>query len=155
MQRQIHALVLEDVDASLPGLRAGFADGSASGSGYEKVAAASAQLGSLLAQLGIVLDCAVVTTARSATPNAFRPGFALRWPVATTRLTRLAVRRVEVVPFAPGMSVEEAEREREQRGEVVRRGRVEVWRVGGAGQGETGGCVVRVGRGVHIERDER
>lgn len=71
-------------------------------------------------------------------------------------MTKLAVRRVEVLPFAPGISVEEAERERDRRWDVVKRGRFECWKVGlgreEKGKGKEGeGFVFRVGRGVEIE----
>ena len=73
------------------------------------------------------------------------------WPQGSP-VTRLAVRRVDVVKFAPGISVEDAEKERVQRWEVVSRGRFECWRVGvGARDGE--GFVFRVGKGIEMERD--
>lgn len=60
-----------------------------------------------------------------------------------------------MVKFAPEMSVEQAEGEKGQRGEVVRRGRFEAWKVGAGPGQETGeGFVFRVGeRGVEIERE--
>jgi hypothetical protein len=67
--------------------------------------------------------------------------------------TRLAVRRVEVLKFAPAMSVEEAEAERAQRWDVVRKGRFECWKVG-LGSRESEGFVFRVGdRRVDVERE--
>lgn len=62
-----------------------------------------------------------------------------------------------MVKFAPGMSVEQAEGEKGQRWEVVRRGRFECWKVGGSGgEGTRGeGFVFRVREeGVEIERKE-
>lgn len=69
-------------------------------------------------------------------------------------VTRLAVRRVGVVKFKPQVSVEEAEAERAQRWDVVRRGRFECWKVGvGSKDGE--GFVFRVGeKGVDVERED-
>jgi hypothetical protein len=45
-------------------------------------------------------------------------------------LTRLALRRVDVRPFAAGLSIDEAEAEREKRWEVASRARFECWKVG-------------------------
>lgn len=143
--RPVHALVLDDVDAFLPVLRT-----ASSAAGGNAIATASAQLTRLLDTLSTTLSCAVLTTSHSTTHSSFRPPLPLRWP-ANMQITRLAVRRVEVVKFAPGMSVDEAEAEREQRGEVVGRGRVEVRRVGSGGEGE--GVVIRVGQSVSVERD--
>lgn len=69
-------------------------------------------------------------------------------------VTRLTVRRVEVLKFAPALSVEEAEAERAQRWGVVQKERFECSKVGvGVRDGE--GFVFRVGeRGVEIERAE-
>jgi hypothetical protein len=68
-------------------------------------------------------------------------------------VTRFAIRRVEVLRFAPALSVAEAEVERAQRWDVVQKGRFEVWKVGvGVGDGE--GFVFRVGEtGVEVERE--
>jgi len=62
---------------------------------------------------------------------------------------------VEVLRFAPEMSIEQAEAERGQRWEVVKRGRFECWRVGaGGGDGVGDGFVFRVGmHGVEMERE--
>ncbi|KAF9741905.1 hypothetical protein PMIN06_007982 [Paraphaeosphaeria minitans] len=143
MDRRVHALVVDDVDAFLAYLR--------TAPGPDALSAASVQLTRLLVALASTFSCAVVMAGRSATAAGFRPGVPLGWP-AHVRFTRLAVRRVEVVPFAPGMSVEEAEAERGQRGEVVSRGRVEVWRVGGGA--EKDGVVMKIGRGAVVEREE-
>lgn len=72
-------------------------------------------------------------------------------------MTRLAVRRVEVLKFAPEISVEQAEGEKGQRWEVVKRGRFECWKVGagiGGRDREGAGFVFRVGdAGIEVERD--
>ena len=64
---------------------------------------------------------------------------------------------MEVLKFAPEMSVEQAESEKGQRWEVVKRGRFECWKAGAAIVGrdrETEGFVFRVGdAGVEIERE--
>lgn len=55
-----------------------------------------------------------------------------------------------MVKFAPAISVEEAEAERAQRWEVVKKGRFECWKVGRDAEG----FVFRVGeRGVEVERE--
>lgn len=61
-----------------------------------------------------------------------------------------------MVKFAQEMSVEQAEAEKGQRGEVVRRGRFEVWKVStGPGQEAGERFVFRVSeRGVEIEKGE-
>jgi hypothetical protein len=68
-------------------------------------------------------------------------------------VTRLAVRRVEVLRFAPALSVEEAEVERAQRWDVVRKGHFECWKVGvGAREGDR--FVFRVDdAGVEVEKE--
>lgn len=66
------------------------------------------------------------------------------------QVTRLAVRRVEVLKFAPAISAEEAEVERKQRWGVISKGRFECWKVGKDGKG----FVFRVSEeGVEIERE--
>lgn len=73
-------------------------------------------------------------------------------------VTRLAVKRVDVVPFAPGLSISQAEHERAPRWDVVSRGRFECWRVGGGSQRgwrEDEGFVFRVlACGVVVGREE-
>jgi hypothetical protein len=60
--------------------------------------------------------------------------------------TRLAVKRVDVLKFAPALCVEEAELESSQRWEVVKRARFECWKVGiGVRDGE--GFVFRIEEG--------
>lgn len=64
--------------------------------------------------------------------------------------------------FAAGISVDEAEHERERRWEVVTRARFECWKVGmgvqastsaGTSAGGVGGLVFRVGAGIEMERE--
>jgi hypothetical protein len=108
----------------------------------------------------LLSSCGIVVTGSSTTANAalFRTAIPVAWGRDVV-VGRVAVRRAEVLKFAPGISVEEAEGERERRWEVVRRGRFECWRIGGAAQGGRGGVkegqgfVFRVGDvGVEIER---
>lgn len=70
------------------------------------------------------------------------------------KVTRLGVRRMEVIGFKPGISSEEAEAERGKRWDVVRRGRFECFKVGAGAAGEEG-FVFSVREGcVDIEREE-
>jgi hypothetical protein len=145
IHRRIHSILLDDVDAFVWSIR--------NGSTANQLSAASTQLTSALRHLTTLLSCGVVLTSQSTTPTSFRPALPLQWP-QNMPVTRLAVRRVDVVKFAPGLSVEEAEAERAQRWEVVSKGRFECWKVGvGVRDGE--GFVFRVGeRGVAVERRE-
>ncbi|KAF1948970.1 hypothetical protein CC80DRAFT_282504, partial [Byssothecium circinans] len=157
-QRHVHALVLEDVDVFTSYIRATSASTTTTTTTTptNPLTPASAQLTTHLTTLLALLSCPVILTSHSATPSSFRPALPTSWPRGT-QVTRLAVRRVEVIKFAPGLSVEEAESERAQRWEVVRRARFEAWKVGsggkgtGVGRGEEG-FVFRVGRSVDVER---
>lgn len=157
IQRHIQLLVLEDVDVFVPGIRAAASSSTLAGSGSSSInplATPSAQLTNLLSNLASRFSAQIILTSRSAStsPSSFRSSIPLSWPLGTA-VTRLAVRRVEVVKFAPGTSVEEAEAERGQRWEVVSRNRFECWKVGGGGNvGE--GFVFRVRVGVEVERGE-
>lgn len=101
-----------------------------------------------------LLSCNAVLTSSSVVSNSFRPALPASLGSGVS-VVRLAVRRVEVLRFAPEMSIEQAETERDQRWEVVRRGRFECWRVGAGGGDSAGdGFVFRVGKhGVEIERE--
>lgn len=153
--RRIHSLILDDVDAFIWPLRAAHADKNTSTrSTTSPLSTASHQLTAQIKALTSQLACHAILASSSLAPSSFRPPLPMAWP-AGLNVTRLGVRRVEVVKFAPEMSVEQAEGEKGQRGEVVRRGRFEAWKVGtGPGQ-ETGeGFVFRVGvRGVEMERE--
>jgi hypothetical protein len=153
--RRIHSLILDDVDAFVWPLRAAHADRNTSTrSTTSPLSTASHQLTAQIKTLTSQLACHAVLTTSSLSPSSFRPPLPTAWP-AGLNVTRLGVRRVEVVKFAPEMSVEQAEGEKGQRGEVVRRGRFEAWKVGAGPGQETGeGFVFRVGeRGVEIERE--
>ncbi|KAG9201684.1 hypothetical protein G6514_005493 [Epicoccum nigrum] len=169
-QRRIHSLILDDADAFTWPLRAAHADKAspARSTASSPLAAASRQLTAQIKSLTAQLACHAVLASSSLAPSSFRPPLPTAWP-AGLDVTRLAVRRVEVVRFAPEMSVEQAEGEKGQRGEVVRRGRFEAWKVGGTatatatatglglglgrGQQAAEGFVFRVGeRGVEMER---
>ncbi|KAF1834766.1 hypothetical protein BDW02DRAFT_621012 [Decorospora gaudefroyi] len=147
MNRRIHSICLEDIDTFIWSIRTN------SSSSFHAVtnplATASSQLTRHLTKLSSLLSCAILLTSRSSTPSTFRPLLPLSWPPGTP-LTRLAVRRVDVGKFAPAISGEEAEVEREKRWSVVRRARFECWRVG-AGRVDGLGFVFRVGDGVEIE----
>ncbi|KAF1972039.1 hypothetical protein BU23DRAFT_581235 [Bimuria novae-zelandiae CBS 107.79] len=147
--RAIRSLVLDDIDAFIPSIRS-TSSAIPSGAGANPLTAASTQLTFHVEKLATLLSCAVVTTSRSPSANAFHALLPMSWP-AGMQVTRVAVRRVEVLKFAPWVSVEEAEGERGQRWEVVSRGRFEAWKVGVGREGE--GFVFRVGDGVRIERE--
>ncbi|KAL5116431.1 hypothetical protein ACEQ8H_005667 [Pleosporales sp. CAS-2024a] len=175
MQRRIHSLVLDDVDAFSSSLRrdpilptlgietqnSSLHPPPSSSSCLEihftPLTTASAQLAALIARLTSLFSCGALLASRSRSPDAFRPVLPSFWPRHVSA-TRLAVRRVRVLPFAAGLSVDEAEAERGQRWEVVRRGRFEVSRVGkerGGGGGGGEGFVFRVGDfGVEVEKHE-
>ena len=152
--RRIHSLILDDVDAFIWPLRAAHADKNTSArSTTSPFTTASHQLTAQIKTLTAQLACHAVLTSSSLAPSSFRPPLPTAWP-SGLNVTRLGVRRVEVVKFAPEMSVEQAEGEKGQRGEIVRRGRFEVWKVStGPGQEAGERFVFRVGeRGVEIER---
>jgi len=150
MHRRIHSIIIDDVDAFVWSIRnASLSNPTATSS--SSLATASTLLTSSLQRLTTLLSCAVILTSQSTAPTSFRPALPTSWPQNMT-VTRLAVRRVEVLKFAPAVSIEEAEAERAQRWDVVQRGRFECWKVGiGIKDGE--GFVFRVGeRGVEFER---
>ncbi|USP78491.1 uncharacterized protein yc1106_05765 [Curvularia clavata] len=164
LHRRIHSLILEDIDAFVPSLR------STTSGGAQALPSASSSLTFQLSKLSSLLSAAVILTSRSTSPRYYRPVLPSSWP-RDVSVTRLALRRVPVRGFAAGISVEEAEQEREKRWEVVRRARFECWKVGMAVQGSTststtttttsggggrgsGGFVFRVGVGIEMERDK-
>jgi hypothetical protein len=148
MHRRVHSLILEDTDTFAWSIRNTHNSVSRSSS---TLATASTQLTTRLAKLSKLLSCATILTSQSTTPSMYRPALPTSWPQGTL-VTRLAVRRVDVLKFALGTSVEEAEKEKLQRWEVASRGRFECWKVGmDVRDGE--GFIFRVGRGVEVERD--
>lgn len=148
MHRRVHSVVLEDIDAFSCSIRN---TGAAVPSSSNTLATASTQLTTSLAKLSKLLSCATILTSQSTTLSSYRPALPTSWPQGTP-VTRLAVRRVDVLKFAPGISVEDAEKERVQRWEVVSRGRFECWRVG-TGARDSEGFVFRVGKGIEVERE--
>ncbi|KAF1919071.1 hypothetical protein BDU57DRAFT_536096 [Ampelomyces quisqualis] len=149
MHRRIHSIILDDVDAFVSSIRA-----STSTSTSNTLTTASSQLTSAVYRLTTLLSCSAVLTSQSTTPTSYRPALPLSWP-QNIHTTRLAVRRVQVLKFAPAISVEEAEAERAQRWDVVSKGRFECWKVG-VGARDTEGFVFRVcDRGVNVEGDEK
>jgi hypothetical protein len=148
MHRRIHSLVLEDIDAFIWSIRNTSLSVS---SNSNTLATASTQLTTSLIGLTKLFSCSTILTSQSTTPSSYRPMLPTSWPQGTP-VTRLAVRRVDVLKFAPAISVEDAEKERLQRWDVVSRARFECWRMGvGARDGE--GFVFRVGKGIEMERD--
>ncbi|KAF2125877.1 hypothetical protein P153DRAFT_389327 [Dothidotthia symphoricarpi CBS 119687] len=139
--RSIHTLILDDIDAFLWPTRNEHTHTP------NALAAASAALTSRLTSLASQFACATILASHSTSASALRPAIPTAWPQGVLT-TKLGVRRVDVLKFAPGISVEGAEAERQQRWEVVRRGRFSCWRVGREGEG----FVFLVGGGVRVER---
>jgi hypothetical protein len=156
MHRRIHSLILDDIDAFVWSIRSTFPSLPTSTSTSNLLSTASTQLTTQLTKLVALLSCATLLTSHSSSnsPTTFRPHLPTIWPPGT-HITRLAVRRVKVLKFAPAISIEEAEAERQQRWDVVIRARFECWKVGqGVRDGE--GFVFSVGeRGVEVESEER
>lgn len=150
---RIEHLILEDIDAFAWSLRAAHSSAPSAGN-VNPLSAASEALIAQIANLSTLLSCNVILTSPSILSTSFRPALPTSWPSGMIA-TRLAVRRVEVLKFAPEMSVEQAEAERRQRWEVVQRGRFECWKVGtGVGARDGKGFVFRIGReSVGVERD--
>ncbi|CAO2653324.1 Nn.00g027350.m01.CDS01 [Neocucurbitaria sp. VM-36] len=179
MHRRVHSVILDDVDAFAWSIRNSSSSSSAApttttttSTRANPLSTASTHLTNTLQKLSALFSNATILTSYSTSSSSpsysspappFRPVFPTSWPqrppgaragdaaIHSAPVTRLAVRRVEVLKFAPAISVEEAEAERQQRWEVVSRGRFECWKVGvGVGDGE--GFVFRVGRrGVVLE----
>lgn len=154
IDRRIHSIILEDIDAFAFHIR--YASTNSSTSANTKanpLATASAKLTLQLERLSTLLSCALILTSHSVTPTGFRPALPNLWP-SSMQVTRLALRRVEVLKFAPGLSIEEAEVERAQRWEVVARGRFECWKVG-SGIKDWEGFTFRIRKNdVEVEREE-
>lgn len=152
---RIQSIILENINVFEYNIRSSASTAATSSNAAASTAkanpltTASQTLTSLLLPLQSLLSCSLILTLHSITPNSLRPSIPSIWP-AGVRVTRLAVKKVEVIKFIDGMSMEEAEIERAKRWEVVRRGRFECWKVGGENEGK--GFVFRVGRGVEIER---
>lgn len=152
MQRRVHSIVLEDIDAFVWSIRNSSSNAPDQTSNTH-LSTASTLLSTTVQRLTCQLSCAAILTSHSTTPSSFRPAVPTNWP-ANASVTRLAVRRVEVLQFKRVISVEEAEVERARRWGVVRKGRFECWRVGGVK--DEGGFVFRVGdMGVEIEEGEK
>lgn len=151
MHRRIHSLIFEDIDAFVWSIRN---TPSIPLNPSNLLSTASTQLTSRISRLTSLLSSATILTSHSTLPSMFRPAVPISWPVGST-VTRLAVRRAEVLKFAPTISIEEAEAEREQRWEVLRRGRFECWKVG-TGVGEEEGFIFSITvASVCVEKDER
>ena len=122
-------------------------------SSANSLATASARLTMHLERLSGHLSCAIIVTSHAANPASLRPPLPLSWSPAV-KMVRLGVGRVEVLKFATGLSVEEAEVERARRWDVVSKGRFRAWKVGAGAAREDDGFAFRVGPGVTIERGE-
>lgn len=148
--RCVHSIILDDADAFIWSIRN---VASSASTPNHSLTTASSQLTSLLHRLTTQLSCSAILSSHSISPTSFRPALPSSWP-QNMDITRLAIRRVEVLKFAPAISVEEADGEGARRWDVVKRGRSECWKVGmGIKGGE--GFVFRVGEmGVEVERAE-
>lgn len=151
MHRRIHSIILEDIDAFVGAIR-NPPSGSSRGSNPNPLSTASTQLTTQLQRLSILFSCCTILTSHSVSASVFRPALPISWPLGTS-VTRLALRRLEVIKFAPAISLEEAEVERQQRWQVVSKGRFECWKVGARVRGEEG-FMFKVGLGVEIEKTE-
>ncbi|KAF2106122.1 hypothetical protein BDV96DRAFT_338508 [Lophiotrema nucula] len=153
MNRRIHTLALEDIDTFYWSLRSSSSNATpaAATSQTNSVQAASIRLTRHLLDLSNLLSCATILTSHSSSPTSFRPFVPTSWPQGI-QPTRLAVRRVEVLKFVPAICIEDAERERQQRWEVVQQSRFEAWKVGiGAKDGT--GFVFKIAQGIEIEKE--
>jgi hypothetical protein len=141
--RRVHSIILEDIDAFVWSIR----NSLPITSNQNALATASSILTTAVVKLSNLFSCATILSSHSSSnnPTTFRP-----YLPTQSQVTRLAVRRVEVLKFAPAISIEEAETERQQRWEVVSRGQFECWKVGVGGK-EGEGFVFKVG-GVEIEK---
>jgi hypothetical protein len=159
IERRIHSLVLEDVDAFSWDIRASSPSSlvASNVNSTSSLTLASQDLVTVLLSLSTRFSASILLSSHSAatSPSTFRTPLPLptSWP-PHVHVTRLAVRRVEVLPFAPGISVEEAQRQRDQRWDIVKRGRFECWKVGvnGKGKKEGEGFVFSVGKEVEVEK---
>ncbi|KAF2845906.1 hypothetical protein T440DRAFT_472375 [Plenodomus tracheiphilus IPT5] len=149
MQRRIHSIILEDVDSYVWSIRNSASDTSMA-SNPNPLSAASNHLTAQLEKLATTFSCHTILTSHSALPSAFRPALPTSWPHRSS-LTRLALRRLEVIKFTPAISVDDAEAERQQRWDVVSKRCFECWRVGTELKGAEGFVfTVGVGGGVEV-----
>ncbi|KAH7082335.1 hypothetical protein FB567DRAFT_605697 [Paraphoma chrysanthemicola] len=152
IHRRVHSIIMDDIDAFVWSIRNSKPPDPAATSNTA-LATASTNLTSTLQQLNTLLSCATILTSQSTSPSSFRPALPISWPQGLT-VTRLAVRRVEVLKFAPAISVEEAEAEKAKRWEVVQTGRFECFKVG-VGVGVNEGFVFRAAQGgVDVEETQ-
>lgn len=154
MHRRVHSIILDDIDAFVWSIQNNGSSTSTSTAASNKtLTTASSILTSSLQRLTTQLSCGTILISHSTTPASFRPALPSSWP-QSMNVSRLAVRRVEVLKFAPAISVEEAEAERARRWDVMKMGRFECWKVGmGVKDGE--GFVFKVREmGVEIEKGE-
>ena len=150
MHRSIHSIILDDIDAFVWSIRN---SKSSAASTANPLSTASGQLTTALQKLSSTLSCALILTSSSISPTAFRPPLPASWSQGV-QVTRFAVRRIDVVKFAPAISAEQADAERRQRWEVVNKGRFECWKIG-AGTRESSGFVFRIGDwGVEVEQED-
>ncbi|PVH96757.1 hypothetical protein DM02DRAFT_534595 [Periconia macrospinosa] len=119
--RRLHAIILEDIHSFIPHLRS-TAPPARSNAIPSPLSLLTPQIRTLhkILRPSVIMLTSLSPLAANANAGSIVHG----------GITRLAVRRIDVPRFAPGISIEEAEAERELRWKVVERGRFEVWRVG-------------------------
>lgn len=140
MHRRSHSIILEDLDTFVWPIR-----NSTTSAVHDvsPLSTASIHLTTSLQELSTLFSSAIILTSTSTLPTTFRPPMPTSW-FPGAQITRLAVRRVEVVKFAAAISIDEAAAERQQRWQVVCRSRFECWRLA-AGLRDGEGFVFRNG----------
>ncbi|KAF1934720.1 hypothetical protein EJ02DRAFT_302952, partial [Clathrospora elynae] len=103
MHRRIHSIILEDIDAFTWSIRSSPSSSLASTTTSNLLSVASNNLTTQLTKLSTLFSCAKILTSHSMSPSAFRPVLPTSWPQGSA-VTRLAIRRVEVLKFAPAIS---------------------------------------------------
>ncbi len=121
MHRRIHSIILDDIDAFVWHIRN---SASSVANTTNPLSTASLHLTIALQKLSARLSCALILTSSSASSTVFRSPIPMSWN-QNMQVTRLAVRRAETVKFAPAISLDQAEVERQQRWKVVSRGKFE------------------------------
>lgn len=149
IHRRIHSIILDDIDAFVWSTR-----NSATSMMHNAAPqlTASARLTNSLQRLSTLLSSAVILVSSSNLSTVFRPPLYVSWNQAE-QVMRLVVRRVEVLKFAPAISIDEAMADSQQRWQVLSRGRFECWMAGSMSNGE--GFVFKVEqRAVEVERTD-
>ncbi|KAF2812390.1 uncharacterized protein BDZ99DRAFT_439485 [Mytilinidion resinicola] len=147
--RRLHSIFLDSASAFFWPTRAAEENGTSPVTAMETYALLARELTTVSQRF----CCAVVASAWDVGAGQLftqrlRASLPMSWSSFPT--LRLALRRVPVPRFTVGMTVQEAEAEKEMRWGVVSRGWCEAWVLGGSG---LEGFFFRVGEGVDIEGD--